>query len=162
MISIREVGRLALEAARRLEDDHVGSEHYLLAVLVEPVLPASMILESTGLASGPIETEIRQGKALSPERVTREYSFDIAEVLPDPILRAAVTDLKSRQPLTTDMAEVLATTRSWPEVTPELLLAEVLSRRHLVATQLVENAGADVGALIELLRGGGTSSSAEG
>lgn len=153
MISRYELGRLAREAAIRREDDHVGSEHFLLAVLVEPKLRASRVLASAGLSAGSVEAHLRNNAGTLPsEHVCRSYSFDISESVSDPGLRELVLGLKKNQPVTDEMTEILAASRSWEEVTPELIVAEVLSRPHLSATQIVSSMDVDVASIIDQLR----------
>lgn len=138
-----ELGRLARDQATRLCSDHVGSVHFILALLLQPDLRASKILVSAGITADLVEAELTS-KSTSTEHSNRSYPFDISEFVADPVLRKRVLESKQSRPLTSEMTEVLTLTRALPAAaSPELIVARILRHRTLVAPQLIRAIGAD-------------------
>jgi hypothetical protein len=153
LISIYEIVRLAREEAIRFDDDHVGSEHVLLAaLLVEPKLRVSSVLTSMGVTEESVEDLLQNGFGHVRESSSRRYSFDISELIPDDALRERVLGLKRDRPITDEMTEILAASRCWDEVTPELVIAEVLTRPLLAATQMLSLMDVDIASTVAQLR----------
>lgn len=134
----------ATNEAVNLHSDHTGTEHFLLAILMDQAGPAYEAFVERGLTEDRVREQVLS-VGPSPELFTRQYDGPLLDLLDGAIdnqeILARTIDLKATTPLSEEAANALAASRQEGPVTPELVLIEMLRVPSTLAAVIVRQMG---------------------